>query len=194
MKKLLSAAIAFFIIISLSATPAFAQSVAASSAVVPARIPDTAFDGIWEGSFPVFSDKNTYFNDIVTIDIMNSRKSPVLLKINSMYQDDVYVTPGAWQINNGVLTMEMYEGSWYSVATLTLKDNKMTGTYRQRGHQMQIDFERTSLTPSKEEKLNTAFMYDGKTRYSISIFPLQMGQITSYDYRLRLENRNGRQK
>lgn len=120
-------------------------------------------DGIWEGSLPVFLDNNTYFNDVVTINIKEGAASPVLLKITSMGTQGVYVQPKAYQMYSKVLNFEIYDDSWYSVAELKLTaPDLMQGTYSQKKHKMPIEFRKISSTPLDEKNMKTEFLFDGE--------------------------------
>ena len=158
MKRFLAAVLCIVTLISSLGVSAFAQKEA------PKVLPSDSLDGIWEGSLPAFSNKGTYFNDVVTINIDSSADKPVMLKITSMNETPVYKAPRGYQLFNGKLNFELYDDSWYSVAELELRSPVvMQGSYSQKGHNMPIEFRKVSETPLKPEEMDTEFLFDGET-------------------------------
>ena len=158
MKRFLASFLCLVTLFSSVSIASFAQNEA------PKVLPSDSLDGIWEGSLPAFSNKGTYFNDVVTININSAEAEPVMLKITSMNETPVYKSPRGFQLYNGKLNFELYDDSWYSVAQLEAKaPGVLQGSYSQKGHNMPIEFKKVSDTPLKPEEMNTEFLFDGET-------------------------------
>ena len=162
MKKFLSAVLCLIALTGSLNIAAFAEN--STPQREGAIMPDNSLDGIWEGSLPAFSNKGTYFNDLVTININSAEPEPVLLKITSMNETPVYTAPRGYQLFNQNLNFELYDDSWYSVAQMKLTSpGLLQGSYSQKGHNMPVEFRRVSETPLKAEDMNTEFLFDGET-------------------------------